>query len=176
MDRLIKIFLILFCISCTDKTKDQDKWTKLEESRQTELKQLRQKYNIQYELDKLNFKYSIQYNEVIQTEAQIIANGFRLIDIYQKDDSTYISLAAGVPRKFYTLSLSKADLKSLMQDSIQIYYSDKILVVKLDQIRKIDLNTKIFPNEHDNYEIQLDIGRDFIGKGRIIEMVQLYNK
>lgn len=116
------------------------------------------KYNITYQWDTLNYLYSINYIPVIETKYQLI-DDIQVVDIYAKDSIEYVSIKSGVyPAFYFDFPITKEQENKFLDGD------DLILIVSIDEIRKIrELGGKIEVSEH--------LSKNFIGKGKIIDML-----
>lgn len=147
------------------------------------------KYNIKYAWDTLFYDYTIDYAPVIQTQYQLIDN-YRINDIYEKDGSQYISLKTGYsPRDYFYLEddLRHGITFDLMAskeqiDSITSKYGNLIFVVNITDI--IKKQPSLFKGECNIETVEnmrlLDIALitmpEFIGNGKIIDIISITNK
>jgi len=134
---LITLFLFLSCQLGKSKKeieKENDATKEaIETSRKIERKKIKdeliQKYKISYCLDTLYYQYSVGFNPVINSDRQLIDHFF-VKDIYEKGDSTFVSISVGVLDDF-TFSVKKEQVDLFLNQKIK-----PLLVVSLRNIRK----------------------------------------
>jgi hypothetical protein len=165
---LISSYILLFgCTSQEEKKKQEEELPEQHQADEKEkvISNLAKKYNITYKWDTLNYDYSINYRPVIETKYQLIAD-IEVIDIYTKDSREFVSLKSGLyPTFYFDFPISKEqENKFLNGDGL-------ILIVSIDEIRKLRFELAGEIEDSESARVNLDISTAFIGKGKIIEIV-----
>lgn len=166
---LLTVFasLLFGCTSQEEKKKqveEQHKQQQAEEKKKV-ISNIATKYNITYEWDTLNYDYSINYRPVIETKYQLI-DDIEVIDIYTKDSSEFVSLKSGFyPAFYFDFPITKE------QENKFLNGDDLILIVSISEIRKLRFELAGEIEDSESARVNLDLSTDFIGKGKIIDMV-----
>jgi hypothetical protein len=129
------------------------------------------KYNIIYSWDTLGFQiinnYSINYKPIIDSKYQLIDN-IEISDIYEKGSVEYVSIKTGYyPSFYFDFPITKEQEKKLVQTD-----GDLIIVVSIAQLRKIKLSIE-GEIEDEGTTVNLANSNDFIGKGKIIDILSI---
>ena len=133
------------------------------------ISELKTKYHFRYSLDTLNLNYSIEFNDEIKSE-YLLVNDFFTNDIFLQDSSVFVSIETGFLTTYYLklLCSSNDKIKFLSQKTgpFNLEYTNAILVVKLNNLKKIDF---IFDGQ--SGEVIQRPSSDFTGTGEIVEAV-----
>lgn len=132
------------------------------------ISELVSKYNIKYQWDTLDYNYSIDYKPVIESKYQLI-DRIEINDVFEKDSIYFISVNISYyPSFYFTFPISQDQFEQIYNVADN---TDLIFVVNITEIRKIQftLNGKIEDTEYAS--VNLERSDDFIGKGRIIEII-----
>jgi len=135
---------------------------------------LMRKYSIKASFDTLRILYSLDFDSEIGNY-QMVSRNVKIMDIYKEDSINYVSLSVGIPRNYLKLSLGSNTLRELLNiKSSAGYIFKKILVIKINKIKKIDFVLDVSPMEEYGYTVELsDHSRNFFGEGELIEMVSI---
>lgn len=167
------LFLLSSCGVKGEKKTDEDLESRKIKSALAQT--LMTKYSIKTSFDTLNIRYSVEFDSEVGHYQMASAN-VRIIDLYKEDSTNYVSLSVGIPRKYLKLSLSSNSLKELLGiKNASGYISNKILVFKINKIKKIDFVLDVTPMEEYGYTVELLSGhnRNFIGEGELAEIVSI---
>ncbi len=153
----------------TEKEKNANELRKQEKEKVIE--KLVSKYNITYSWDTLGFKhcdFSTDFNPIINSKYQLLER-IDINDIYEKDSIVYISIKSGLYPAFYF------DFPITMEQEIKLRQNDNdiILVVSISSIRKIKFSLEGEIEDSESARVHLEKSDDFIGNGKIIDIVTL---
>lgn len=164
----ITLLLIFSCSSNEEAEKTRLK-KELELHENSLVNRLTNEYRTSYDWDTLNYDFSIEYTPVLETSSQLIKD-IDIIDIFRKDSSEYVLLKTGYYRGFYfefPISLEQRN-KLLEKNKL-------ILVVGIEELRKLKFELTESYDETPFATINPDISLDFIGKGQIKKIVAVTN-
>jgi hypothetical protein len=168
----VLVSLLFGCTSQEEKKKKEEEQHRQQQSAENKrvISNLTTKYNIIYEWDTLHhYDYSINYKPVIESHYQLIGR-FYITDVYMKDSIEYVSLEVlTYPHFYFDFSITKEQEIKLINGDSNRFRNDLILVVSVNEIRKIKFE---LTGETDE-EIKLDHTLSFIGKGKIIDIVSI---
>jgi len=166
---LLAFLIIMVFVSCNaDKKQSADQF---KTDRKKIIDSLVSKYKITYNLDSLDVKlwdsYSINYKPMIESNYQLI-DDITISDIYEKDSLEFVSIKTGYyPAFYFDFPISKEQEKILLRKD-----DDLIFVVSISQVRKIKLSIQ-GEVENDGVSVNIGSSTDFIGKGKIIDIVSI---
>jgi hypothetical protein len=170
---LILTSILFSCISEEEKKTEKEKNAKelSKQEKEKVIDKLVSKYNITYSWDTLgllHYRFSVDFNPIINSKYQLIER-ININDIYEKDSIKYISIKSGFYPAFYF------DFPITMEQEIKLRQKDNdiILVVSISSIRKIKLSLEGEIEDSENARVHLENSKDFIGKGKIIDIVTL---
>lgn len=175
--------LIVFLSSCTSEKKRKEA-EKREIKKQNEINRektieaIASKYAIKYQWDTLEYTHSIKYEPVLESKYQLI-NSIEIDDIFRKDSSYYISLNVSYyPSFYFTFPVTQDQLTQISNDNDN---SDLIFIVSITDIRKVQLILKgEIEDESASVNIRSSVklkrSNDFIGKGKIVEIIRINPK
>lgn len=187
--RLIVILIVFsFIFSCKENTAEKNSKND-QVKKYTEIKdRLVEQYNVNYSFDTITgIKHSIDFVHLLPTENQILSN-FIIVDIYKKDNNYFIKIEkmAGYNTFYFEISLNKENLNKIRKfttfDDLRDkeYYKNDLLIVKTQNIKKIDFQLEGELNEFDNmddYSIDLNISSIFNGrffcKGEFVDYIKV---
>lgn len=169
MKKLITLLVVLLLSSCNQ---EEQKREELQENKDSKVEEIKVKYGVKYSLTELiDFNYSYQFNPVIKSEKQLFEY-YSIYDIYTKGNQNYVKL--GFYKYHFDLLIEdEAILKALLDDENSKGYSESedILIIKLDEIKKMDYVVDVYDDET-NYIMELTESDNFIGKGKILELIK----
>lgn len=182
---LIYLFIALNLFSCNcnedDNEKDLDREAlinkeKIEENENENKDKLFKaieayaikKYNITYSWDTLNYNYSNDYYKVLKSKFQLFSQ-YTVTDYYLKDKKEYLSIIINQNNnKYFDLEVSKEQAKKVFDKSF-----DVIFVVSIEELKKIKIKQNYENQGDDDVYFYLDESDDFIGKGKIIDVIPI---
>ncbi len=166
---VLALITLMACEMKNNKSDKEKEYDIQQNKRDILMSELTNEFAIKYSIDTLKYNYSIEFEEVLKTDYQLISS-FIIHDIYIKDSLTYITIRV-FPIPFIYLNLrisqSQAKLFSSCKDNF-FFFNDGVLIVKLFDIKKIDLTLESYP-EYEGFSIEFKDSRSFLGKGEIIE-------
>ncbi|MFT5253355.1 MAG: hypothetical protein ACI87N_002388 [Flavobacteriales bacterium] len=170
-------FILLALISCgrSDKVTDKEEQEELQKQQKEQIiSELTDKFSVDYSIDTLRYNYSIQFEDVLKSEYQMISR-FRIHDIYNNDSISFIKIETGLfPTYYLNLSIPEKEQKKLLALD-KSYYSraNAVLIVKLQEIKKIDLSLDSYPEDEEYCSLEFESSRSFLGKGQVIQVYVL---
>lgn len=178
MKKIFFIGLILMVfMSCENEQKRAEKEKEikkelLEQEYESSIIDLNNRFNISALLDTLTYKYSIQYEELFKSGYQL-SSRFKIQDIYIKDTMTFVSIEAyAFPTLYLDFPISKNQTQKLLSLDRNLFIENGILVIRLTEIKKINVALDCIADERYFY-VEFDDPYAFLGKGEIIEMIIL---
>jgi hypothetical protein len=166
---ILMLLLSSILFSCNKKNNDIEVSRKLNELRKEKkeklISELVSKYDINYMWDTLNYKFSIEYKPILESSYQLLDN-FYINDIYEKDSTYFISIVSSNYISYYfTFPITKEQLNIFVSD-----VDEFVLVVSISEIRQIQFG---LIEDSESAIVILNSTNDFIGKGKLIEIVSL---
>jgi hypothetical protein len=174
MKKAIYIVLALITLmACETKNAKQGKekeYDILQNKRDSLMSELTNKYAIKYSLDTLDYNYSIEFEELLKSDYQLISR-FMINDIYKKDSLIYIKLRVFAFTNIYlNLTISQNQARKILSNKDNFFFfNEGVLIVKLFDIKKIDLTLESYPEDEGYCSIEFENSMSFLGKGEIIE-------
>lgn len=165
------------CERSNNEIDKEEKENSIKQKNEEVVSELSNKYSIKYSLDTLRYNYSIQFEDLLNTKYQLISR-FRVQDIYNQDSITYVKVETGrYPTTYYlNLRISEIEQEKLLSLNKSRYSrANAVMIITLQEIRKIDLTFESYPEDHDYYSIEFESSESFAGKGQVIE-VQILNE
>lgn len=172
MKKSVIILVLVMLFSCNQKEKQQEK---SKQDRVVKVDKIKSKYGIKYSMtDLFDFKYTYQFNPVINENKQLLEY-YNIQDIYSKGDQNFVKLNF---YKYYfdLLVEDQSILKALLDDEAGkgIHGSEDFLIIKLDEIRKIDFLVDVYDDSYKNdviFFMEVIENENFIGRGKIIQII-----
>jgi hypothetical protein len=166
------IFIVIVGCSRNNEAINQEEQEKLiQQENEKIVYELSDKYSIKYSLDTIKYNYSLQFEDLLNTKYQLISR-FRVQDIYNQDSITYVKVEIGkYPTYYLNLGISETEQEKLLLHNKSHYSrANAVMVITLQEIRKIDLTFESYPEDQDYYLIEFESSRSFAGKGQLIEV------
>lgn len=163
----------MMLFSCNQKEKQREK---SKQDRVVKVDEMKSKYGVKYSMTELlDFNYSYQFNPVLKENKQLFEK-YTIHDIYSKGDQNFVKLNF---YKYYfdLLVEDQSILKALLDDEAGkgIHGSKDFLIIKLDEIRKMDFLVDVYDDSYENevvFYMEVIENEKFIGKGKILELIK----
>ena len=169
---LLTFLLITLLMSCESNKKQN--LSQVAMDKKNIIDSLISKYKIGCDFSSFEMKftnnYSIDYKYLINSKYQLI-DDIIISDIYEKDSVEYVSIRTGLfPTFYFDFPISKEQEKMLVKED-----NDLVFIVSISKIRKIRLSIE-GENDEEGAIVNIDNSNDFIGKGKIIDIISIKNK
>jgi hypothetical protein len=173
---ILIIIALTACGRSNNETDKEEKEKLVEEKYEKIISELTDKYSIKYSLDTLRYDYSIQFEDMLNTKYQLISF-FRIQDIYKQDSISYVKVETGFyPTYYLNLRISETEQEKLLALEKSFFsQANAVMIIALQEIRKIDLTFESYPADQNYCSIEFESSMSFTGKGQVIE-VQILNE
>ncbi len=133
----IIIFFTLAGCSTNNKKDEQEEQNK---KRNLLISEIQKDYKIKMEDDVKNFRYTIQFTEAfIDSSNLFVVEPFWGIDDFlRKDDKSYIRFSTWSPTIYFSIVCDTNSFANLFNMYEENEYSKVLLVVKIDEIKKME--------------------------------------